>query len=421
MQEFNVVGKPVIRKDALDKVLGKTQFAADMKLPGMLYAKILRSKVPHAILKKVDTSAAEALPGVYAVLTAKDVPGSNSHGIILKDEPVLAIDKIRKIGEPLAVVAAESEKIAEQALALITVKFEEIPAVFDPEEAMKPDAPKVHEKGNIVQIRKVRKGDVEKAFAEADIVIENVYRTQMQEHAYIEPEAGVAYLDRDVVVLNVSTQNPHFDRKEVARNLSLPINKVRIIQATTGGGFGGKLDISVQVYIALLSIRTKRPVKLVYSREESLIASTKRHPCAIHYKTAADKKGKILAIEATIIGDTGAYASYGPGTITRSAVHVTGPYEIPNVKVDAYTVYTNNPTAGAMRGFGVPQVAFAHEQQMDILAERVGLNPIEVRLLNVLKHGSSTGTGQVLKTGVGISETINKAYKKAKEIAGEIF
>ncbi|WP_425805618.1 xanthine dehydrogenase family protein molybdopterin-binding subunit [Desulfitobacterium sp. Sab5] len=421
MQEFNVVGKPVIRKDALDKVLGKTQFAADMKLPGMLYAKILRSKVPHAILKKVDTSAAEALPGVYAVLTAKDVPGSNSHGIILKDEPVLAIDKIRKIGEPLAVVAAESEKIAEQALALITVEFEEIPAVFDPEEAMKPDAPKVHEKGNIVQLRKVRKGDVEKAFAEADIVIENVYRTQMQEHAYIEPEAGVAYLDQDIVVLNVSTQNPHFDRKEVARNLSMPINKVRIIQATTGGGFGGKLDISVQVYIALLSIQTKRPVKLVYSREESLVSSTKRHPCVIYYKTAADKNGKILGIEATIIGDTGAYASYGPGTLTRSAVHVTGPYEIPNVKVDAYTVYTNNPTAGAMRGFGVPQVAFAHEQQMDILAERIGLNPIEVRLLNVLKPGSTTGTGQVLKTGVGIGETINKAYQKAKEIAGEIF
>jgi len=421
MQEFNVVGKSVIRKDALDKVLGKTQFAADIKLPGMLYAKILRSKVPHAILKSVDTSAAESLPGVYAVLTAKDVPGSNSHGIILKDEPVLAHDKIRKIGEPLAVVAAESEKIAEQALALITVEFEEIPAVFDPEEAMKPDAPKVHEKGNIVQLRKIRKGDVEKAFAEADIVIENVYRTQMQEHAYIEPEAGVAYLDRDVVVLNVSTQNPHFDRKEVSRNLSLPVNKVRIIQTTTGGGFGGKLDISVQVYIALLSIRTKRPVKLVYSREESLVASTKRHPCVIYYKTAADKNGKLLAVDATIIGDTGAYASYGPGTITRSAVHATGPYEVPNVKVDAYTVYTNNPTAGAMRGFGVPQVAFAHEQQMDMLAEKAGINPIQVRLLNALRPGSTTGTGQVLDSGVGISETINKAYEKAKEIAGEIF
>lgn len=421
MQDFNVVGKSVIRKDAIDKVLGKTQFAADIKLPGMLYAKILRSKVAHAILKNVDTSAAEALPGVYAVLTAKDIPGSNSHGIILKDEPVLAIDRIRKIGEPLAVVAAENEKIAEEALALIKVELEEIPAVFDPEEAMKPDAPKVHEGGNVVQLRKVRKGDVEKAFAEADIVIENVYRTQMQEHAYIEPEAGVAYLDRDNVVLNVCTQNPHFDRKEVARNLSLPVNKVRIIQAATGGGFGGKLDVSVQVYIAVLALRTKRPVKLVYSREESVVATTKRHPCVIYYKTAADKNGKLLAIEATIIGDTGAYASYGPGTITRSAVHVTGPYEIPNVKVDAYTVYTNNPTAGAMRGFGVPQVAFAHEQQMDMLAEKAGLNPIQIRLLNALKPGSTTGTGQVLETSVGITETINKAYNKATEIVGKIY
>jgi|SRR5680860_175319 len=416
MRELNVVGKSVIRKDALDKVLGKTQYSGDIKLPGMLQVKILRSQVAHAVLKNIDCRAAESLPGVHAVLTAKDVLGSNTHGIIIKDEPVLVMDKIRKLGDPLAIVAAETEEIALQALFLIQVELEELPAVFDPEEAMKTEGPKVYEKGNIQSVRKIRKGDIETAFAQADIVVETIYRTQMQEHAYIEPEAGVAYLDGDVVVLRVSTQNPHFDCKEVARNLALPLNKVRIVQAPTGGGFGGKLDISVQIYIALLAIRTKRPVRLVYTREESFIASTKRHPYVINYKSAADEKGNLLAIDVTVIGDTGAYASYGPGTLTRSAVHATGPYEVANVKVDAYTVYTNNPTSGAMRGFGVPQLAFAHEQQMDMIAQKAGISPIQVRLLNVLHTNSKTGTGQVLETSVGSMETIKVAQAKAQEV-----
>ncbi|WP_312038918.1 xanthine dehydrogenase family protein molybdopterin-binding subunit [Desulfosporosinus shakirovi] len=420
MQELNVVGKSVRRKDALDKVLGKSQYSGDIKLPGMLHVKVLRSPVAHALLKNIDCRAAESLPGVHAVLTAKDIPESNTHGIIIKDEPVLVMDKIRKIGDPLVVVAAETEEIALRALSLIEVEFEELPAVFDPEEAMKPEAPKVHDGGNIQSIRKIRKGDIEAAFAHADIVVETSYRTQMQEHAYIEPEAGVAYLDGDVVVLRVSTQNPHFDCKEVARNLALPLNKVRIVQAPTGGGFGGKLDISVQIYIALLAIRAKRPVRLVYTREESMLASTKRHPYVIKYKTAADKNGKLMAIDVIVIGDTGAYASYGPGTLTRSAVHATGPYEVPNVRVDAYTVYTNNPTAGACRGFGVPQLAFAHEQQMDMVAQRAGISPIQVRLLNALRPNSQTGTGQVLETGVGFVETIEVAQAKALEVLGRI-
>lgn len=420
MLELNVVGKSVISKETLDKVLGKTQYSGDIKLPGMLHAKVLRSQVAHAVLRNIDCRAAESLPGVHAVLTAMDVPDSNTHGIIIKDEPVLVVDKIRKIGDPLAVVAAETEEIALRALSLIQVEYEELPGVFDPEEAMKPEAPKVHKQGNIQAMRKIRKGDSEMAFAQADIVVENVYRTQMQEHAYLEPEAGVAYLDGEVLVLRVSTQNPHFDRNEVARNLAIPLNKVRVIQAPTGGGFGGKLDISVQIYIALLAIRTNRPVRLVYSREESFVASTKRHPYVIYYKTAADKKGKLLAVDVTIIGDTGAYASYGPGTLTRSAVHATGPYVVPNVKVDAYTVYTNNPIAGACRGFGVPQLAFAHEQQMDMIALKAGISPIQVRLLNALKPNSKTGTGQVLESSVGIIETIKAAQVKAQEVLGQI-
>ena len=414
MKEFAVLGKTVARQDALDKVLGKTKYSGDIVLPGMLYVKALRSETPHARIVRLDTSAAKALPGVHAVLDAKDVPCSNAHGIVVKDEPVLAQGKVRKIGEPLAVVAAENEAIAEAAVALIEVDLEGLPAIFDAEAAMLPDAPAIHEKGNVMALRKIRKGDVADAFSRAAIIVENTYRTQMQEHAYIEPEAGVAYCEQDAVVLMVSTQNPHFDRKEVARNLGWPVNKVRVIQAPTGGGFGGKLDISVQIILALLAAKTKRPVRFVYTREESLIATTKRHPCTLCYKTAADESGRLLAVEATIIGDTGAYASYGPATLTRSAVHATGPYEVPHVKIDAYTVYTNNPTAGAMRGFGVPQVAFAHEQQMDLVALQAGISPFEVRRINALQNGSATATGQILQGSVGLLETLAQSREKGE-------
>ncbi len=415
MGDFSVVGKSVIRKDALDKVLGRTRFSADIKLPAMLYAKVLRSKVPHAVLKNIDVAAAKALPGIVAVLTAADVPGGNAHGIIFKDEPVLVVDKIRKIGDALAVVAAETEELASQALALIKVEIEELPPVFDAVEAMQPESPKVHGDNNILALRKIRKGDVDAAFARADIVVEKVYRTQMQEHAYIEPEAGVAYLEGDVVVIKASTQNTHFDCREIARNLAMPSNKIRMIQAPTGGGFGGKLDVSVQIYLALLAVRTRRPVQMVYTREESLVASPKRHPCTITYKTAADKNGRLLAVDVVAVADTGAYSSYGPAPVTRLAVHATGPYEVPNVRIDAYTIYTNNPTAGAMRGFGVPQAAFAYEQQMDLVAEKAGISPLAVRLLNTLKQGSATATGQLLESSGGVTGTLTAAYDKGRE------
>ncbi|MBP2650892.1 MAG: selenium-dependent xanthine dehydrogenase [Firmicutes bacterium] len=421
MEELSVVGKSVIRKDALDKVLGKTRYSADIKMPGMLYVKVLRSTVPHALVQKIDVTVAKALAGVAAVLTADDVPGLNGHGIIIKDEPVLVKDKIRKIGDPLAVVAAETEEIAIQALKHIVVELEELPAVFDAVEAMQDDSPKVHGKSNILAVRKIFKGEIDEAFAAADIVVENVYYTQMQEHSYIEPEAGIAYMDGNQVVIKASTQNTHFDCREVARNLGVPQSRIRMIQAPTGGGFGGKLDVSVQIYLALLAMKTRKPVRLVYSREESIIASTKRHPCRIRYRTAADKQGKLLAVDVEAIADTGAYASYGPAPVTRLAVHATGPYEVPNVRIYAYTVYTNNPTAGAMRGFGVPQAAFAYEQQMDMIAERVGISPLAVRMINSLKKGSKMATGQMIPSGPGISSTLLPAYDKAiqtKALAG---
>jgi len=432
------MGTSVARKDAIRKVTGQALFAADIVKPGMLYAKVLRSKVPHAILESIDTSAAEAYPGVVKVLTAADIPGAggvgtmlkgeacsdrdgcmplfkaSGVGIIIKDEPVLVNDKIRRIGDAIALVAAETEQAADAALKLIQVQLKELPAVFDPIEAMKPGAPQVHA-NNILTLRKIRKGDVDAAFANADLIIENQYKTQSVEHAYIEPEAGVAEYDGHMLTMWVATQNVHFDRKEVARTMNMDANRVRIVQAVTGGGFGGKLDISVQCHLALLAYHTRRPVKLVYTREESMAASAKRHPYIIDYKTAMTKDGKWTALKATIIADTGAYASYGPGVVTRAAVHATGPYEVPNVWVDAYGVYTNNPMAGAMRGFGVPQVAFAHESLLDQAAEKLGMSPLEIRLKNVLVPGGVTATGQVLKHSVGIKETILKAAEAAQQ------
>lgn len=423
MSQYRIVGQSVKKLDAVDKVLGKAQFAADIHFDGMLYAKVFRSTVPHGILRSLDVTGAEALPGVAVVLTGKDVPGANSTGMIVKDEPVLVKtnEKIRKIGDPLALVAAETEELAEQALELIRADIEVLPPVFDPVAAMAAGSPKLYADGNVLAVRKIRKGDTAAAFSQCAVVVEQEYRTQMVEHGYIEPEAGVARVDGDVVTIWVSTQNTHFDAKEVARNLGIGLDKVRVIQAATGGGFGGKLDISVQVHLGLLAMRTRRPVKLVYTRTESIINSSKRHPCTIKMKTGADKTGKLLAMECNIIGDTGAYASYGPGTLTRTAVHATGPYEISHVTVNAYTVYTNNPTAGAMRGFGVPQVAFAHETQMDMLAEKLGLSPLAIRWKNAFRPGSVTATGAELKQSIGIVQTLEKTEAAAKTMADSSF
>ena len=410
------VGSSILKPDAIAKVTGKALFAADLKRPGMVYAKVIRSETAHAVIEAIDTSAAAAVPGVIAVFTAKDVPGTNGVGMIIKDEPVLVGDKIRRYGDAVALVVAETEEIAIKAGKKIRLTLKELPAYFDVQSAMAADAVAIHGSSNILTVRKIRKGDVEAAFAASSVIIEKRYTTQWVEHAYIEPEAGLAEYDGKMVTVWVSTQNVHFDRKEVARNLGIGVHQVRIVQAVTGGGFGGKLDISVQCYLALAAFKTGRPVKMVWQREESMIASAKRHPYIIDYKMGATAEGKLLALKANIVGDTGAYASYGPAVITRAAVHATGPYEIPNVYVDAYGVYTNNPQSGAMRGFGVPQMAFAHETHMDLLAEELGMSPFEVRMLNVLRPGGMTATGQVLEHSVGIGATLEQACAKADKL-----
>lgn len=404
-----VVGHGMPRPDARAKVTGEAVFTADLYFENMLHAKVLRSENPHARLLKVDTQRAKALPGVAAVVTAEDVPGAKNHGLARQDWPVLAYDKVRYVGDAIAVVAAESEEIAQEALKLIEVAYEPLPVVSSAEEALAPDAPEVHEGGNVLEQIRLRRGDAEKGFAEADVIVEQEYRTPTGDHAFLEPEAAVGLIDdQDRVLVYVGSQIPFSDREQIAASLGVPQDQVRVIQTKIGGAFGGKEDIAGQIHVALLARLTGRPVKLVYTRQESMIAHPKRHACVIRLKTGAQKDGKLTAVEAVILGDSGAYASLGPYVMTRAATHSLGPYDVPNARVECNAMYTNNPPGGAYRGFGAPQAHFAAETQMDILAERLGISPLELRRKNALRVGSVTVTGQELRESVGLLDTMDR-------------
>ncbi len=419
---YTTVGTSIPRIGAVERLTGKPIFSADLELDAPLILKVLRSGRSHARIVKIDTERASRVEGVARVFTAADVPGRNLTGIINKDRPLLAVDKVRCIGDPIALVAARNESAAEKALRAIDVTYADLPSVFDPEAALKDDAPKIHPKGNLLFRRTVRKGDAEKGFARCHVVVEKTYRTSCLEHTYLEPDAGVGRVDRDgSFVIVASTQNPHYDHAEVVTLLGVEDEKVRIIQAATGGGFGSKLDLDVQGFIGLALYHLRRPVRFVWSREEAFLASAKRHPLTMTIKTGADRDGRLRAMEARILCDTGAYSSYGVAVASRAAIHATGPYEIENVAVTSLCVYTNNPVSGAMRGFGVPQMAFAHESQIDLLAEKLGLDPLEVRRLNALKIGATTATGQTLQASVGIGaclEAIRPYYEETRARLG---
>ena len=418
--EHHCIGQSIPKIGVIERLCGEPIFSADLDFEDALVLKVLRSVKAHANLANIDCEKALAVKGVVGIFTAGDVPGKNLIGIINKDQPLLANGKVRAVGEPIALIAAESEESAKRALTLIEVTYEELPAVFTPEEALKPDAPKIHAKGNVLFTRKLRKGDVDQAFKRCDIVIEKTYRTARIEHSYLEPDAGAGYVDEDgTLVIYASTQNPHYDHKEVCGLLGLEDHQVRIVQAATGGGFGSKLDLNMQGFIGLALLHLRRPVKMVYSREESFLATAKRHPLEMTLKTGANRNGKLLALQALITGDTGAYGSYGIAVASRAAVHATGPYEVENVAVESRCVYTNNPFCGAMRGFGTPQAAIAHESHMDLLAEKLGMDPLELRLLNAYKPGSETATGQKLTVSVGIGdclEALRPHYEWAKTV-----
>jgi CO/xanthine dehydrogenase Mo-binding subunit len=416
--EYKTVGQNIPKIGLKKRLRGEPIFSADLKLDDPLTLKVFRSTEAHARIEKIDSEKALKIKDVVRIFTAQDIPGKNRTGIINKDQPILADDKVRSIGEPVALVAAETEAAAELALKAIQVTYAELPAVFSPDEALVPGAPKIHDKGNLLFTRKIKKGDLEKGFKECAAVIEKTYRTGHIEHSYLEPDAGAGYVDYDdSLVIFASTQNPHYDHKEVVSLLGLEDKQVRIIQAATGGGFGSKLDMNVQGLIGLALYYLKRPVRIAYSREEAYLATAKRHPLEMKIKTGADRNGKLLAMRAVITCDTGAYASYGIPVASRSAVHATGPYEIENVDIESHCVYTNNPFSGAMRGFGAPQMAFAHESQMDLLAQKLGMDTFEIRRINALKTGSVTATDQKLTASVGISDCLDAVrpyYEQAK-------
>jgi len=406
----NVVGSRVVREDAWGKVFGQTKYPADVNLPDQLYGVVVRSPHPHARVKDVRIEKAMGLPGVVTVLTAKDVP-NNSHGVLFRDQPVLA-DYIRMVGDPVAVVGAETLEIARAAAKLVEVDYEVLAAVFDPEEAMTSEVLPLHpalRPTNVLYHMPIRRGNMDDGWAMADVVVEQDYSTQHVDHAFLQPEAVLAHVDeRGHMVVQTATQYAHYDRGEIAHALGLRFSQVQVKTMAVGGAFGGREDISLQILAALMAWNTLRPVKMENTREESFYSHSKRHPMRLHYKTGATKDGKLVAMEAKIIGDAGAYASWSINVLRKSAVHATGPYEIPNVFIDSYAVFTNNPFSGAMRGFGAAQTVLAYESQMDLLAKALGISPLEIRLRNIFKVGSTTATGQVLTSSVPLDQCLAK-------------
>ncbi|MCX7964427.1 MAG: xanthine dehydrogenase subunit D [Candidatus Hydrogenedentota bacterium] len=392
------VGKPLIRFDAREKVTGETRYGGDLYEKGMLHVKVLRSEYAHAEILSVDPSAALALPGVVGVYTARDISGTNRHGLIRRDQTVLAEQFVRYKGDAIAIVVAESDKIAREALKLIKVEYRPLPVIHTIDEALAPDAPKIHPEGNVMGDKRIRKGDAERAFAEeCDVIVEETFSTQTVDHAFLDLEAGSALYDGEMLTIWVSGQWVHEERRLVALALGLPVERVRIIQPATGGAFGGREDLSIQCYVGLAALKhPNRKVYLRYSRAESMTARHKRHAMRIHYTLGAKRDGTLVAAKVTVWSDEGAYHSTGLAVMRKASSHSTGVYRVPNIHVDVYGVFTNNNPTGAMRGFGAAQMAICYEGMLDRLAAKLGMDRIEIRRKNVLRHGDEITTSQVL-------------------------
>lgn len=417
------VGKAINRVDALEKVTGRALYVADIKLQNMLHARVLRSIYPHARILDINTQKARNLPGVKVVLTGRDVP--YTYGAALKDTPFLAIDKVRYVGEPVAAVAAVDEEIAEEAIELITVDYEELPSLLDPEEAIKKDYPLIHEElhtyphrasvnpvksTNVCSFTKLERGDVEKGFKEADYVFDNRFTSQMAQHCAIEPHCTIAILDiNGKFTIWTSNDSPYRVRNDLATALGIPMTKIRVIIPYLGGGFGGRGLIAEPICVALAIKAEGRPVRVVFSREEVFKSTLVKHPCIIELKTGVMKDGKIVARKGRLIWDTGAYAEKGPNVSRAASTASAGPYNIPNIEIDGYCVYTNKVIAGAFRGYGAPQVTWAFESQMDIIAEKLGIDPLKLRLMNAVQEGDPCPKGDILHS-VGLKECLQKSW-----------
>ena len=427
---MSIVGQSVQRVDAVSKVTGEAQYPGDINLPNQAMMKILFANRPHAIIHAIDTSEAEALPGVIAIFTARDVP-VNEYGLIMPDQPVLCgpgsskpfAERVRFIGDQVALVIAETEEIAAQARDLIKVDYEDLPVVTDMLEAMQPEAICLHpdRDSNVFCHYRIRKGDMDAGFTEADVIIEGEYRTPAQEHAFLQPEAGISYIDEEGrVTVKVAGQWTHEDREQIAHALNLPEEQIRVIYPAIGGAVGGREDMSVQIVLALAAWRLQqrgiqRPVKIIWSREESIIGHHKRHPYILRTRWGAKKDGKLTAAEVEVIADGGAYAYTSSKVLGNATLMCTGPYEIPNVKVDSYAVYTNNIPNGAFRGFGGPQGAFEAEMQMNRLAEALGIDPVEIRRRNLLSEGALLSVGTPLPKGVSIRQVVEACAEKMNQ------
>jgi len=416
------VGQSIRRIDALGKVTGETLFPGDIYPPNALAMKILFAGRPHAIVRRLDTSRAESSPGVVAVFTARDVP-VNEYGLIMPDQPVLCgpgsakpfADRVRFVGDQLALVVAEDEAAAARALGEIVVEFEDLPGVTDLESALAAGASLLHPErdSNIFCHYRIRRGDAQAALAAADVVVQREYRTPVQEHAFLQPEAGVSYLDEQGrVTVEVAGQWTHEDQEQIAHALGLPLEQVRVIYPAIGGAFGGREDMSVQIVLALAVWRLsqrgiQRPVRIVWSREESIVGHHKRHAYTIRSKWGATREGRLVAADVEILQDGGAYAYTSTKVLGNSTLLCTGPYRIPHVTVDAYSVYTNNIPGGAFRGFGGPQAAFSAEIQMNLLAEALGMDPVEIRRRNLLGEGDLLSVGTPLPKGVSLDRVVD--------------
>jgi len=421
----NSVGKSLPRIDAIDKVTGKTLYSGDLTMKGMLHMKILFAERPHARVKSIDTGKADAAEGVVAVYTAKDVP-VNEYGLQIKDQPVLCgpgsekpyTDLVRFVGDQVAVVVAQTEAEAAAAVKLIEVEYEDLPILSNPKSALRSEAPILHPNlgdTNVCVHYKIRKGDVNEAFAKADVIVEGEYQTPVQEHAFLQPEAGLAYLDEEGrITIEAGGQWTHADREAIAHSLGLPDEMIRVIYPAIGGAFGGREDMSVQIVLALAAWKLQRPVKIVWSRRESMIGHGKRHATTITAKWGATKDGKLIAAETELIADGGAYMYTSNKVLGNAAITSSGPYFIPNLNVDVYGIYTNNVPGAAFRGFGAPQALYMAELQMDKLAEKLGIDPVEFRLLNALKDGDTLGVGTPVPATPSITQCIEAARDKFK-------
>ncbi len=426
MAKYKRIGKRIKRIDARPKVEGSLKYPSDLYVENMVWGRVLRAKYPHAVIKSIDTSKAEKLPGVVAVLTHKDVDGINRFGIERQDQPVLCEDRVRYVGDAVALVGAETKEIAEKALDLIEVDYEPLPLLDDPHEALKKGAVELHEGGNVVHELHFARGDVANGFSKADIVVENTYKTQMMDHVFLEAEAGLAYVDDNgVLTVHSCGQYAFRDQTQVARALNYPEEKIRMIEPYTGGAFGGKDEVTVQILLGLLALKTKRPSKIWFSREEHFISCTHRHPVEIRMKTGVTKAGKLVAHEVWALQDGGAYASLSGPVLCLVVEHCCGPYLVPNLKVDGWAVYTNNGMSGAFRGFGATQAHFAMGSQMSILADKLGMDQLEFRIKNVMRTGDTFGIGEDITMAFGADKALEKAmahplWKERDKIKAEV-